>query len=166
MAAPMVADRHPGFWMGLVTDKLRFVAKVAFLNMAKMSKCMSRISRISQDLQETDSMRFAAQGVMIAILMTGCAAIAQTGSPNDKSWIAQSNQYTNLLIDINNKHQPEGASRQGLAQYDALIGQPLVAGARVLAEVIDFPKTKTMTQKYPQPSVQSCKVDQSPSQKA
>jgi hypothetical protein len=74
-------------------------------------------------------MRFAAQGVMIAILMTGCAAIAQTGSPNDKSsndksWIAQSNQYTSLLIDINNKHQPEGASRQGLAQYDALIGQP------------------------------------------
>ena len=69
-------------------------------------------------------MRFAAQAVMIAILMTGCAAIAQTGASTDKSWIAQSNQYTNLLIDINNKHQPEGASRQGLAQYDALIGQP------------------------------------------
>ena len=31
---------------------------------------------------------------------------------------------------------------------DTLIGQPLVAGARVLAEVIDFPKTKTMTQKF------------------
>jgi large subunit ribosomal protein L21 len=31
---------------------------------------------------------------------------------------------------------------------DTLIGQPLVAGARVLAEVVDFPKTKTMTQKF------------------
>jgi large subunit ribosomal protein L21 len=31
---------------------------------------------------------------------------------------------------------------------DTLIGQPLVTGARVLAEVIDFPKTKTMTQKF------------------
>jgi large subunit ribosomal protein L21 len=31
---------------------------------------------------------------------------------------------------------------------DTTIGQPLVAGARVLAEVIDFPKTKTMTQKF------------------
>ena len=31
---------------------------------------------------------------------------------------------------------------------DTLIGQPLVTGARVLAEVIDFPTTKTMTQKF------------------
>jgi large subunit ribosomal protein L21 len=28
------------------------------------------------------------------------------------------------------------------------IGQPLVAGARVLAEVVDFPRVKTMTQKF------------------
>lgn len=31
---------------------------------------------------------------------------------------------------------------------DTLIGQPLVAGARVLAEVVGFPKVKTMTQKF------------------
>ncbi len=31
---------------------------------------------------------------------------------------------------------------------DAVIGQPLVTGARVLAEVVDFPRTKTMTQKF------------------
>jgi large subunit ribosomal protein L21 len=31
---------------------------------------------------------------------------------------------------------------------DTLIGQPLVAGARVLAEVVDFPRKKTMTQKF------------------
>lgn len=30
----------------------------------------------------------------------------------------------------------------------AVIGQPLVAGARVLAEVVDFPRVKTMTQKF------------------
>lgn len=36
-----------------------------------------------------------------------------------------------------------------LAGGDApVIGQPLVAGARVLAEVVDFPKTKTITQKF------------------
>src|SRR5687767_14890499 len=29
-----------------------------------------------------------------------------------------------------------------------VVGQPLVAGARVLAEVVDFPRTKTMTQKF------------------
>jgi large subunit ribosomal protein L21 len=31
---------------------------------------------------------------------------------------------------------------------DAVIGQPLVEGARVLAEVVDFPRVKTMTQKF------------------
>ena len=31
---------------------------------------------------------------------------------------------------------------------ETLIGQPLVTGARVLAEVVEFPKTKTMTQKF------------------
>jgi large subunit ribosomal protein L21 len=31
---------------------------------------------------------------------------------------------------------------------DTQIGQPIVAGARVLAEVVDFPTTKTMTQKF------------------
>jgi len=34
------------------------------------------------------------------------------------------------------------------AGADTVIGQPLVAGARVLAEVVDFPKTKTITQKF------------------
>ena len=31
---------------------------------------------------------------------------------------------------------------------DTVIGQPLVAGARVLTEVVDFPRVKTMTQKF------------------
>lgn len=30
----------------------------------------------------------------------------------------------------------------------ATIGQPLVAGARIVAEVVDLPKTKTITQKF------------------
>jgi len=31
---------------------------------------------------------------------------------------------------------------------ETLIGQPLVSGARVLAEVVDFPTKKTMVQKF------------------
>jgi large subunit ribosomal protein L21 len=31
---------------------------------------------------------------------------------------------------------------------ETLIGRPLVEGAKVLAEVIDLPKTKTITQKF------------------
>lgn len=31
---------------------------------------------------------------------------------------------------------------------DSKIGRPLVTGAKVVTEVVDFPKTKTITQKY------------------
>jgi len=31
---------------------------------------------------------------------------------------------------------------------DTLIGQPLVEGAKIITEVVEFPKTKTMTQKF------------------
>jgi hypothetical protein len=43
------------------------------------------------------------------------------GADNDKAWIARSNEYANLLIDIEKKHSPESASHDGLKQYDELI---------------------------------------------
>ena len=52
-------------------------------------------------------------------------AAAQTASPtantSDKAWIARSNEFANLLIDIEKKHTPERASADGLSQYDELI---------------------------------------------
>ena len=42
---------------------------------------------------------------------------------SDKSWITKSNEYANLLIDIEKKHSPEAASRDGLKQYDELISE-------------------------------------------
>lgn len=41
-----------------------------------------------------------------------------TGDPADKSWIARSNEFANLLIDVENRHSPESASADGLSQYD------------------------------------------------
>jgi hypothetical protein len=56
------------------------------------------------------------------------AAGASTGTPApDTSWIARSNQYANLLIDIEKKYSPESASSEGLAQYDELITVPTLA---------------------------------------
>ncbi|HEY4381963.1 MAG TPA: DUF885 domain-containing protein [Acidobacteriaceae bacterium] len=37
------------------------------------------------------------------------------------AWVARSNSYTQLLLDVQLKHSPEGGSRQGLAKYDPLI---------------------------------------------
>ena len=69
-------------------------------------------------------MRLITRGVVTAMVISVCAAVAQTGTTTDKSWIEKSNQYTDLLIDVGNKYSPEGASQQGLAQYDEGIAQP------------------------------------------
>jgi hypothetical protein len=69
-------------------------------------------------------MRFVTQGLMTAIVLSGFTVTGQSASPTDKSWIEQSNRYTQLLIDIGNKYSPEGASQQGLAQFDEGIAQP------------------------------------------
>jgi uncharacterized protein (DUF885 family) len=47
--------------------------------------------------------------------------------PADHSWIATSNNYTNLLIQIEFKHHPEAASTQGLSEFDNRISQPTLA---------------------------------------
>ena len=47
--------------------------------------------------------------------------------PSEKSWIATSNGYANMLIDVVLKHHPEFGSQQGLSQYDAKVSQPTLA---------------------------------------
>src|SRR5580704_11544330 len=74
-------------------------------------------------------------GVSAVILLAGVAAAfaispagraasavpAPSGADSDKSWIAKSNDYANILIEIEKKHSPESASHDGLKQYDELI---------------------------------------------
>ncbi|MBB5636939.1 hypothetical protein HDE68_002852 [Pedobacter cryoconitis] len=45
----------------------------------------------------------------------------------DKTWITQSNQYTEQLINLDKKYSPEYGSAQGLAEYDTLIVVPTLA---------------------------------------
>ena len=51
-------------------------------------------------------------------------ASSQAAGQPDRSWIAKSNAYTNLLLDVSKKHSPEDASAQGLAEYDEKVSQP------------------------------------------
>jgi uncharacterized protein (DUF885 family) len=53
------------------------------------------------------------------------AALAQE-KPNP-SWIAASNDFTNQLVKVETKHDPENGSRQGLSEYDELVSQPTLA---------------------------------------
>ena len=59
-----------------------------------------------------------------AILCVPC--LAQTPAA-DKSWIAVSNGYANMLIEVVFKHHPEAGTQQGLSQYDDKISQPTLA---------------------------------------
>jgi hypothetical protein len=46
---------------------------------------------------------------------------------HDKAWIAQSDKYTKMLIDLDKKYSPEYGSSQGLAEYDNEISTPTLA---------------------------------------
>ena len=65
-------------------------------------------------------------------LLAGFAHAQQTpsapeGKTSQPGWIAVSNRYANMLIEITFKHHPEFGSQQGLAQYDTRIAQPTLA---------------------------------------
>ena len=61
-----------------------------------------------------------------ALFMVSAPCFAQTQAA-DKSWIAVSNGYANMLIDVVFKHHPEAGTQQGLSQYDTKISQPTLA---------------------------------------
>src|SRR5262249_39660443 len=62
------------------------------------------------------------------VCRTGAHATVVSGSVSvggseatDSAWIARSNQFATLLIDIEKKHSPEQASADGLSAYDELV---------------------------------------------
>jgi hypothetical protein len=50
-----------------------------------------------------------------AATASSAAALAPAAVP-EPEWVKRSNQYTQMLLDVQFKHSPEGGSRQGLAQ--------------------------------------------------
>jgi uncharacterized protein (DUF885 family) len=82
--------------------------------------------------QEIPFLRNLIGKLSIAALLTiflsgprsGLMASPQAAPQPDRSWIASSNAYTDLLLEVAKKHSPEYASRQGLAEYDEKVSQP------------------------------------------
>jgi uncharacterized protein (DUF885 family) len=54
-------------------------------------------------------------------------ALAVRTSEGAEAWIAESDHYTGMLIDVRLAHSPEYGSSQGLARYDDQIGIPTLA---------------------------------------
>lgn len=64
---------------------------------------------------------------VVIILLLPFGSNAQTDNSGGKDWIAKSNSYTHLLLDIEKKYSPELASSQGIASYDTLVSVPTLA---------------------------------------
>ena len=87
---------------------------------------------------------------IIPFLFSALLLTAQS-QPNAQSWIENSNRYTNLLLNIDKKYNPEEASAQGLAEYDSRISVPTLANVEaeqkdteaVLATLKTAAKTET-----------------------
>lgn len=63
----------------------------------------------------------------VFISITSQAQNPSQKTSENKDWIIQSNRYTKILIDIDEKYTPEFGSTQGLALYDTLITIPTLA---------------------------------------
>ena len=77
--------------------------------------------------------RSAVPWILVACLgPASCVAVSQTAAaaaaPAEPAWVARSNQYTQMLLDVQLKYSPEGGSREGLAKYDTQITDPTRAG--------------------------------------
>ena len=58
----------------------------------------------------------------------GLTSAQNTPAPaKDKDWVIQSNRYTKMIIDIDEKYSPEFGTEQGLAFYDTLVSVPTLA---------------------------------------
>lgn len=59
--------------------------------------------------------------LLAAMTFVSCSAQTQSA---DKNWIAISNGYANMLIDVYFQHHPEAGTQQGLSQFDTKVSQP------------------------------------------
>jgi len=62
---------------------------------------------------------------IIAVISFGQKPAVST--KESKEWVARSNNYTKLLIDIDEKYSPEFGSDEGIAFYDTLVAVPTLA---------------------------------------
>ncbi|MDP4250507.1 MAG: DUF885 domain-containing protein [Bacteroidota bacterium] len=65
--------------------------------------------------------------ICIFFFLPFTARLQPNAAGNNKAWVKQSDHYTQMLIDLDEKYSPEYGSSQGLAAYDSLISVPSLA---------------------------------------
>ncbi|MGB6200705.1 MAG: hypothetical protein WBF35_14260, partial [Candidatus Acidiferrales bacterium] len=64
--------------------------------------------------------------VIAAIFVLSVPVAGQTPAATPK-WIGVSNNYTNMLLAVQMKHDPEFGSEEGLSEFDTKVSQPTLA---------------------------------------
>jgi uncharacterized protein (DUF885 family) len=95
--------------------------------------------------------------ILAAMIFCLCASAqeADKKSNSDQSWVAVSNRYTHMLLDVGMKHHPESGSDEGLAEFDNKVGQPTLAdedAQRKETEAV-VAQLKSALDQHPQPEV-------------
>ena len=90
--------------------------------------------------------KLAVSGAFVFMVMGAMGQqTSQTTVPPTKAWIAKSDGYTHQILDIQLKHNPEGGSAQGLAQFDPLISDPTLADHRAQRRELEVVLAKLKT---------------------
>jgi Bacterial protein of unknown function (DUF885) len=63
----------------------------------------------------------------LAVVLFASTLVAPAQRAQSADWIADSNRYTQMLLDVQIRHSPEFGSSQGLSQYDSLVSSPTLA---------------------------------------
>jgi uncharacterized protein (DUF885 family) len=63
--------------------------------------------------------------IFVSAISFGALAQQAAGNPqSEQGWIKQSNEYTNMLLNVQFEHSPEQGSAQGVAKFDERISDP------------------------------------------
>jgi len=86
-----------------------------------------------------------------------CGSVSLTAlAAESPAWVEKSDAYTKTLLDIQNKHAPESASREGLAEFDAQIRNPTLAAEKAERKELEaaVAKLKVAAKSEKDPNVQ------------
>src|ERR1700691_4188964 len=76
-------------------------------------------------LENTMLQRLSAAILLCTVSFAGMAAdTSDSGDQAEQGWIKQSNEYTSMLLSVQNEHSPEQGSAQGVAKFDDRISNP------------------------------------------
>ena len=62
-----------------------------------------------------------------SIVILALASQLAIGAAPAAAWVEKSNAYTNMLLDVQLKHNPEQGSQEGISKYDTQISNPTLA---------------------------------------